>query len=96
MARQIIWSDSAAEDLEAIADRIAQDSQSNASKVVKKILAVADDLDHFPHLGTVVPEANDADLRQRIVFHYRLIYRIEPNTINILAVLHARRRLRSR
>ncbi|MTV38210.1 type II toxin-antitoxin system RelE/ParE family toxin [Duganella radicis] len=96
MARQIIWSDSATEDIEAIADRIAQDSQSNASRVVKKILAVADDLDRFPHLGAVVPEANDANLRQRIVFHYRLIYRIELDTINILAVIHARRRLRNR
>jgi plasmid stabilization system protein ParE len=96
MVRQIIWSESAAEDLEAIADRIAQDSPSNAKKVVKKILAAADDLDRFPQLGTVVSEANDADLRQRIVFHYRLVYRVEANSISILAVIHARRRLRNR
>lgn len=96
MARQIIWSDSATEDLEAIAEHIAQDSPSNASKVVGKILSITDKLDHFPHLGAIVPEAGDATLRQRIIFHYRLIYRIELNTINVLAVIHARRRLQIR
>jgi plasmid stabilization system protein ParE len=81
------------EDLEAIANRIAQDSPSNASKVVKKIAATAGSLDRFPHMGVVLAEANDPAIRQCIIFHYRLIYRVQPDAIVILAVIHSRRRL---
>ena len=96
MARRIVWSEAATEDLEAIANRIAQDSPSNASKVVKKILAATDDLNRFPHLGVVIPEANNPAIRQRVVFHYRLIYRVETDAIVILAIIHSRRRTRDR
>ncbi|WP_043479740.1 type II toxin-antitoxin system RelE/ParE family toxin [Janthinobacterium sp. HH01] len=96
MARRIVWSQAATEDLEAIAIRIAQDSPSNASKVVKKIIAAADDLNRFPHLGVVAPEAINPAIRQRVVFHCRLIYKVESDAIVILAVIHSRRRTRDR
>ncbi|GJI87733.1 MULTISPECIES: type II toxin-antitoxin system RelE/ParE family toxin [Duganella] len=96
MARKIAWSEAATEDLEAIANLIAQDSPPNASKVVKKIVAAADGLGRFPHLGVVIPETNNPAIRQRIVFHYRLIYKVESDAIVILAVIHSRRRLHIR
>src|ERR1700739_2122217 len=96
MARKIKWSEDALADLDVIAEYVARDSAANASKVVKKVLSTVRSLDRFPHLGLVVPEANDAGIRQRLVFHYRIIYRLKSDEIEILSIIHSRRRLRSR
>ncbi|WP_296000476.1 type II toxin-antitoxin system RelE/ParE family toxin [Rugamonas sp.] len=94
MARRIVWSSEALNDVDAIAQYIARRSTANAAKVVKKILSIASDLDRFPHLGIVVPDLNNPLIRQRSIFHYRLIYRVEISEIIILAVIHGRRSLR--
>lgn len=93
MARKIVWSKDALDDLEKIADYIARDSRANAAKVIKKILAATRNLNQFPHLGLVVPEISDPQTRQRIVLNYRLIYRLEPDSVLVIAVVHSRRHL---
>lgn len=93
MARKIVWSSEALDDVDAIAHYIARQSTANAAKVVQKILSVASDLDRFPHLGLIAPDINNPSIRQRTIFHYRLIYRVEISEIVILAVIHSRRKL---
>jgi toxin ParE1/3/4 len=56
MAR-IKWTPQAADDLDAIAVYIAQDSPHYASLFVLKIMAAIDRLESFPEIGRIVPSA---------------------------------------
>ena len=41
----------------------------------------------------MVPEAGDQNLRERFVYSYRLIYRLQTDRILIVAVIHGSRLL---
>jgi plasmid stabilization system protein ParE len=91
MDLKIVWSPEAAEDLEAIAEYISRDSEFYARAVVTKIVDTAKGLPAFPWIGRVVPELGDNSIRERFVYSYRLIYRVENERILIVAVIHGRR-----
>jgi toxin ParE1/3/4 len=92
MAR-LDWSPEAIEDIESIADYIGRDSTWYARAVATKIVETAESIPDHPHLGRVVPEVGRQEIRERIVFSYRLIYRVETHRIVILAVIHGSRLL---
>ena len=89
----VAWSPEASEDMESIAEYIARNSEFYAGAVVSKILSVSRKITDQPLLGRVVPELNDESVRERFVYSYRLIYRIEGITILIVAVIHGKRLL---
>lgn len=60
----LIWTARARADLKAIHDYIAKDSPQNAKNVVREMLRKAEGLAELPHLGRVVPELNDPQLRE--------------------------------
>jgi plasmid stabilization system protein ParE len=93
MAYQVEWSPRAIEDVEAIALYIAADSTSYAAAVVKKILDTTRNLSRFPLAGRIVPEFDDENIREKFVYSYRIIYRIEGETITIAAIIHGKRLL---
>jgi plasmid stabilization system protein ParE len=94
MADQVVvWSPEALEDVDAIAEYIARDSVFYAAAVVEKMLATASGLSRFPQSGRIVPELNQSDIRERFVYSYRLIYRIEAERILVTAVMHGKRLL---
>lgn len=41
-----------------------------------------------PFSGRRVPEYDDEDIREIIQKPYRIIYRIKPNQIDVLAIIH--------
>ena len=45
--------------------------------------------------GRMVPELGNADIRERFLYSYRLIHEIQPEYINIMAVIHGKRLLES-
>ncbi|HPD29984.1 MAG TPA: type II toxin-antitoxin system RelE/ParE family toxin [Phycisphaerae bacterium] len=93
MDHEVVWLKAALDDLDDIAEYVAADSPAYASVVVSKMLAQARELAGFPQLGRCVPEWNRPDVRERIVYGYRLIYRIVGDLVIILAVIHGSRRL---
>ena len=93
MAYQVEWSPRAIEDVAAIALYIVADSTSYAAAVVKKILDITHSLSRFPMAGRVVPEFDDENIREKFAYSYRIIYRIEGETITIAAVVHGKRLL---
>ena len=95
MDYQVDWSPEAIEDVEAIAEYISRDSEFYAGAVVSKILELARNLPQFPGAGRVVPELGDENTRERFVYSYRLIYRIERERILVVAVIHGRRLLKA-
>jgi len=93
MDLEVKWSPEAIEDLESIAEFIARDSEYYARAVVTEILLVSRNIGDFPLIGRVVPEIGDKDIRERFIYSYRLVYRVEPEQIFIVAVIHGKRLL---
>ena len=93
MAYRVVWSPRALDDVESIASYIARDSTAHASAVVTKIIRATRILRRFPFAGRIVPEFEDETLRERFVYSYRIIYRIQAQTVTVAAVIHGRRML---
>ena len=93
MARALAWSPEAIEDVEGIASYIERDSQWYARAVASKIVETAESIRDFPELGRVVPEIGDPEIRERFVYSYRIIYRLEPERVLVAAVIHGSRLL---
>lgn len=93
MDLEVSWSPEAVEDLESISEYIARDSVYYARAVVSRILSTTQNLAEHPFLGRTVPEMGNDKIRERFVYSYRLIYRIEPERVLIVAVIHGKRLL---
>jgi plasmid stabilization system protein ParE len=44
----------------------------------------------LPRMGRIVPEIEDPNIRELIIYSYRLIYKISPKRIEILAIIHGK------
>ena len=89
----MIWSPRAADDLEAICEFIVRDSEHYARLVAQRIVASVEAAADFPEAGSIVPEFDDAEVRERLVHRYRIIYRSQQNAIQVITILHGSRRL---
>jgi addiction module RelE/StbE family toxin len=78
-------------DLKQIYDYIAKDSRYYATNVVENVVSKAENLDEFPEIGRVVPEIGDKNVRELIIYSYRLIYELVSNDVQILAIIHGKR-----
>lgn len=93
---QIKWTEPALMDLEHIRDYIANDSPDNAQHFVERALAATDKLKTFPHIGRPVPEDPDQhDIRELIFQGYRIFYKTLDHEIQIIAMIHGSRNLRT-
>lgn len=63
---EIIWTETALNDIDSIAEYISLDSVFYAKQFVQKIFLAADKLKKFPEIGKIVPELK--------TYHYREIY----------------------
>ena len=91
MARLIIWSYRATEDLEGIAAYIAQDSDVYSRSVVRTILQKTRVLADFPFIGRIVPEFDDESIREIFAYSYRIIYKVSNDEIIVATVVHGKR-----
>ncbi len=85
------WSVPARNDLKQIHDYIANDSKYYAQNVIQEIVAKTETLTELPEIGRIVPEIGDQNIRELIVYSYRLIYEISEGGIEILAIIHGKR-----
>ena len=95
MARSLIWSTEALDDIDAIAQFIARDSPQHARKVVESLFELSDTVGEQPMLGRVVPEFARVTVRERFLYSYRVLYEVGEDRIDILAVIHGRRLIES-
>ena len=93
MDLKVNWSIEAIEDLESIAEYIARDSEFYANSVVSKIISISRDIGEFPYSGRIVPEMNNEKIRERLVYSYRVIYKVEEKEILIVSIIHGKRQL---
>ena len=95
---EILWTDTARRDLEAIVDYISADSVQNGLAVLDRIESRASTLGSNPHRGRKVPELLALDLhqyRELVERPWRILYRLEQDRVLVVAVLDGRRDLRS-
>ena len=85
------WSVPARNDLKQIHDYIAKDSKYYARKVTQEIVAKTETLIELPEIGRIVSEISDQNVRELIVYSYRLIYDMSGAGVEILAIIHGRR-----
>jgi plasmid stabilization system protein ParE len=90
---KLIWTDPSIEDLRAVRDYIARDSDYYAADLVEQAVLSVERLLRFPKLGRVVPEAQDENIRELVHQNYRIIYRIAGERIEILTIVHGSRDL---
>lgn len=84
---QVIWTESALSDLDAIADYIALDDPKAAGRLAKKVFARIGQLRRFPETGSFIPELRPMKMhRQVIVRPCRVFYRYDPSSQIVLIV----------
>lgn len=89
---RVVWTRPARDDLREIRVYIAQDSQRYARVVVERLAAAVRRLRDYPLSGRVVPELARPTIREVIEGAYRIVYRVTPDAVQILAVVHGARR----
>jgi addiction module RelE/StbE family toxin len=88
---QIEWSEQARSDLIEIFQFIAADNPKAARKLLNKLQRSATTIGEQPLIGRVVSEFEVANIRERIVRPYRIIYRVLKDDILVLTVIPSRR-----
>ncbi len=87
------WTESALTDLQAVETYIARHSPRYAGGMVERIFARSGQLEEHPRLGAIVPEYDDETLRELFEDPYRVVYRVGEDRVDILAIVHAARRM---
>jgi plasmid stabilization system protein ParE len=93
MDYKIIFSEPAIDDLNGIVSFIAKDNLEAAAKFGGRLIERIRHLARFPRFGRVVPEQNDADIREIVFKPYRIFYRVkdEARTVEVIRFWHAAR-----
>jgi toxin ParE1/3/4 len=94
--KEIIWTDTAKNDLREIINYIAYNSISIAQDKLNLIKEKSTEILDFPEKGRIIPELekeNITSYREIIISPWRLMYKIQNNCIYILAVIDGRRNI---
>lgn len=93
MAFQIVWSQTAVEDLKGIVQYIALDDPDAAAKLAGRIIQRIETASKLPFSNRTVPEKGQESIREAILKPYRIIYHVdgEQSAIQILRIWHAAR-----
>ncbi len=93
---RVHWTNTAIEHLLAIYEYIAQDSPMYAQRMVDRLTRRSEQIAAFPLSGRRVPEYEIHNIREVIEKPYRIIYRVKPDQVDILAVVHSAQLLPSK
>lgn len=90
---RVRWTDNSLRHLLDIYEYISQNSPLYAQRMVDRLTKRSEQIADFPLSGRTVPEYSANDIREIIEKPYRIIYRVNSNQIDILAVIHGARLL---
>ena len=90
---EIVWTEPALADLDAIADYIALDNPKAARELVQRIFSHIDQLAEHPLSGPKLPEFKGWRYRQIVEPPCRVIYRQEKGLVHIVHVVRGERLL---
>lgn len=93
---EIIWTEPALNDLDAIADYIALDNPAAAGNLVTRIFKHVAQLAQYPESGSIPQELRNRRYRQIVEPPCRVFYRVDGDRVFIVYVMRSERPLRSR
>ena len=94
---QIVWTEPALADLDAIADYIAIENPTAASALVQRVVKHVEQLLEFPESGSKPLDLGpNSRYRQIVEPPCRVFYRFDGSIVLILHVMRAERHLRPR
>lgn len=93
---EIVWTEPALSDLDAIADYIALENPVAASELVKRIFGHIEQLADHPDSGSRPQELGRSRYRQIVEPPCRVFYRYDGHKVFILHVMRSERLLRKR
>ena len=85
---KVYWTSTATRHLQKIHDYIAADSAIFARRMIDRLTRRTKQIVNFPLLGGKVMEYDADDIREVLEGPYRIIYRVLPDRVDILAVVH--------
>ncbi|MFC5571569.1 type II toxin-antitoxin system RelE/ParE family toxin [Lysobacter yangpyeongensis] len=91
---EIVWSEPALSDLDAIADYIAIENPVVAAELVKRIIGHVEQLADHPESGSRPQELKRSRYRQIVEPPCRVFYRYDGQRVFILHVMRSERLLR--
>jgi len=91
---EIIWTEPALSDLDAVADYIALDKPEAARRLVHRVFEHVEQLVIHPKSGSVPPELRGSRYRKIVEPPCRVFYRYDGERVWILHVIRGERRLR--
>jgi len=92
---EVIWTEPALQELEAIAEYIALDNPAAATHLVSAIFEKTKRLEDFSQSGRTPPELPSSIYRELVVPPCRVFYREDGNQALILYVMREERQLRA-
>ena len=90
---KVKWTATARKHLKGVHDYVAADSPAYARRLVDRLTRRTEQLESFPESGGKVLEYDDPMIRELLEGPYRIIYRVRPNRVDVLAVIHSARQL---
>ncbi|EGT3625645.1 MAG: type II toxin-antitoxin system RelE/ParE family toxin [Gammaproteobacteria bacterium] len=92
---EVIWTEPALQELDAIAEYIALDNPAAASDLVKAVFDKTERLENFPKSGRIPPELPDSVYREVVIPPCRIFYREDEQRVFVLFVMREERQLRA-
>lgn len=93
---EIVWSEPAVADLDAIADYIALEDPVAAAQLVARVFADVEQLSAHPESGSRPAELGRSRYRQIVEPPCRIFYRFDGSRVLVLHVMRAERLLSKR
>lgn len=91
---EVKWTRRAIRDLQSIYEYVSIDSAFYAERLADKISSRVDQLIAHPLSGRVLPEKEDATLRELIEGNYRIFYKVLKSKVYGLRIHHAARQIK--
>lgn len=87
--------ESSEQDIEDIWRYISEDSPERATDFILRIESKVKDLEQYPNRCPVIPESDflGIEYRHQVIGKYRIIFRVEKQTVYIMRVIHSSRLL---
>lgn len=92
---EVIWTEPALQELDAIAEYIALDNPVAVGHLVQSVFDKTERLEAFPQPGRMPPELPDSVYREVVVPPCRIFYREDEQRVLVLFVMREERQLRA-
>jgi len=85
----VVWTRLAFKRLLEIEEFIAKDNPEAAQSHTDRLLSETGKLSAFPKMGRKLPEIPASDIRELVIRNYRVVYRVQHESIHILTVFES-------